>query len=253
MELLEERATPAGLVAAFAFNEGTGSTVSDASGNANNGTITSATWSTAGRFGNALSFNGTNALVTINDSNSLDLTTGMTLEAWVQPSVSNGLWRTAILKERPGGLAYSLYAGLPSGPPASYITRTGTSSDVGVDGTTALPLNTWSHLAATYDGTTIRLYVNGNLNSSLAAAGSITTSTSPLRIGGNTIWSEYFVGLIDEVRIYNVPLTQAQIQADMNTPVTATTDTTPPTVVSVTPVMGAVNVASGQQSDRAVR
>ena len=62
LELLEERATPA-LVAAYAFNEGTGTTVGDASGSGNNGTTVSTTWSTAGKFGNALSFNGTSALV----------------------------------------------------------------------------------------------------------------------------------------------------------------------------------------------
>ena len=60
----------------IAFNEGTGTTVTDSSGNGNNGTITNATWSTAGKYGNALVFNGTNARVNINDSASLHLTTG---------------------------------------------------------------------------------------------------------------------------------------------------------------------------------
>ena len=74
-----------GLVAAYSFNEGSGSTVYDSSGNGNNGTISNATWSTAGKYGDALSFNGSNALVSVNDSTSLHLTTGMTLEAWVDP------------------------------------------------------------------------------------------------------------------------------------------------------------------------
>ena len=149
---------------------------------------------------------------------SLDLTTAMTLEAWVRPSVVNG-WNTVIMKERSGGLAYALYGGSPGGPPAGYITRTGTGSDIGAGGTGALALNTWSHLAATYDGATIRLYVNGGLISSQAAAGSIMTSSDPLRIGGNALWGEYFTGLIDEVRIYNRALNVAEIQADMNTPI----------------------------------
>jgi hypothetical protein len=211
--------TPAGLVLALGFNEGMGGTVADVSGNANNGTISNATWTTAGKFGNALSFNGSNARVNINDANSIDLTAGMTLEAWVRPSAING-WETIIMKERPGGLAYSLYGGSPTGPPASYITRTGTSSDIGANGTATLPLNTWSHLAATYDGTTIRLYVNGGLVSSQVAAGSIMVTSNPLRIGGNTVFSsEYFAGRIDEVRIYNRALSVAEIQADMDTPV----------------------------------
>src|SRR3989475_5969979 len=75
-----------GLVAAYAFNEGSGTTVADISGNDNNGTISAATWTTAGRFGNALVFNGTSARVTVPDAASLQLTTGMTLEAWVFPT-----------------------------------------------------------------------------------------------------------------------------------------------------------------------
>src|SRR5713101_8163184 len=79
---------PPGLVAAYSFNEGTGTTVADSSGNSNTGTITGATWTTQGKFGNALVFNGTSALITITDSASLQLTTGMTLEAWVYPTVT---------------------------------------------------------------------------------------------------------------------------------------------------------------------
>ena len=61
-------------------------------------------------------------------------------------------------------------------------------------GTRQLPLNTWSHLAATYDGTTLRLYVNGGLVGSRAVAGPLLTSTGALRIGGNSIWGEFFAG-----------------------------------------------------------
>ena len=79
---------PAGLVAAYGFDAGTGTAASDQSGHGHNGTITNATWAgaTAGRFGNALSFNGTNASVSVPDANVLDLTSGMTLEAWVRPT-----------------------------------------------------------------------------------------------------------------------------------------------------------------------
>ena len=58
-------AAPSGLVAAYGFEEGSGTTVTDASGNGNTGTISGATWTTAGKFGNALSFNGTSSRVTI--------------------------------------------------------------------------------------------------------------------------------------------------------------------------------------------
>jgi hypothetical protein len=55
--------------------------------------------------------------------------------------------------------------------------------------------------------------------SSRAVTGDITTSASPLRLGGNAVWGEYFGGLMDDVRIYNRPLTIEEIQADMNAPV----------------------------------
>src|SRR5258705_1312757 len=77
-----------GLVAAWNFNEGTGTTVADASGNNNTGTISGATWSTLGRYGNALSFNGVNNLLVVNSSASLNVTTAMTLSAWGYPTAT---------------------------------------------------------------------------------------------------------------------------------------------------------------------
>ena len=86
-------------------------------------------------------------------------------------------------------------------------------------------------MALTYDGATLRLYVNGTQVATPAATGAIQTSANPLWIGGNTPYGEYFQGLIDEVRVYNRALTQAEIQADMNTPIAPTApDTTPPSV-----------------------
>ncbi len=66
-------AAPSGLVAAYGFDEGSGTTTADRSGNANTGTVSNTTWAgaSAGKFGNALSFNGTNAWVTVNSSSSL--------------------------------------------------------------------------------------------------------------------------------------------------------------------------------------
>src|SRR5262249_16001860 len=114
-------------------------------------------------------------------------------------------------------------------------------------------LNAWSHLAATYNGSTLSLYVNGTLVASQAFTGSIITSSGALRIGGNGVWGEYFTGQIDEVRIYNRALTQAEIQIDMQKPVKGTPrppDSTPPTVTITAPTQGAtvfglVSVSAG--------
>jgi glucose/arabinose dehydrogenase/chitodextrinase len=213
-----------GLVAAYAFNEGTGASFADASGNGNGGTIGAATWTTLGKNGGALSFNGTTARATVPDSSSLDLTTAMTLEAWVHPT-STGGWRDVIYKG-PDDIYY-LEASSDTGPPATGGTFTASP----LYGTTSLPLNAWSHLAATYDGAAIRIFVNGVQVASKAQTGSIATSTGALTIGGDAVYGQYFAGRIDDIRIYNTALTQAQIQADRDTPVGSgpPPDTEPPT------------------------
>jgi cytochrome c peroxidase len=207
---------PGGLVAAYGFEQGSGTAVADSSGNNNNGTIAGATWTTQGRFGNALSFDGVNDMVSIADAASLDLTTGMTLEAWVYPTVSSG-YRTVVLKETPGNLAYTMFAsGNTSRPIGEVVIGGNYRSAVG---SSSLPVNAWSHVATTYDGSTLRLFVNGVQTGSLATSGAIATSSLPLRIGGNTIWGEYFAGRIDEVRVYNRALSVTEIQGRMNAPV----------------------------------
>lgn len=228
-------------VASYAFSEGTGTTTADNSGNGRTGTLTNTAWATTGRVGNALTFNGSSARVDVADANSLDLTSAMTLEAWVFPTSSSGT-RTVIYKERSGGYAYALFASngaSPSRPAASV--RIG-STNFTVTGTATLPLNTWSHLAVTYGSSALRLYVNGTQVAVQTVTGSITTTTNPLRIGGNTQASgQYFQGRIDEVRIFNTVRTAAQIQSDMNTRV----DTTAPTISSRSPASGATGVSAG--------
>ncbi len=236
-------ANPAGLVAAFSFNEGLGDIVNDVSGTGNTGTITGATWTSAGRYGNALAFDGASSAITINDAPSLALTTGMTLEAWVKPAALSG-WRTILYKERPDGsetaLAWALYASDDTAPPAVYgmlAGATGNNQWTHAKGTTLLPLNTWTHVAGTYDGSALRLYVNGVLVRTLALAGSLAVTPGALRIGGHAGAGQYFSGLMDEIRVYNRALSLTEIQADMAAPMA-----TLPTVSAVTPVNGATAV-----------
>ena len=180
METLEGRIAPATLVAAYGFNEGSGSTVADASSNSNPGTISNATWTTAGKYGNALVFNGTNALVTILDSASLHLTTGMTLEAWVNPSTVSSAWRDVIYK---GNDNYHLEATSSNGSkPAGGGTFGSKTTET--YGNAALAANTWTFLTETYDGSTLRLYVNGTQVSSKRKRGTSRPRLTPCRLAG---------------------------------------------------------------------
>jgi glucose/arabinose dehydrogenase len=202
-----------GLVGAWGFDEATGTTAGDSSGSGNIGTISGAT-RTTGKYGGALSFDGVNDWVTVPDANSLDVNR-MTLEAWVRPSVV-GNWRTVLLKEQPGQLAYALYASTDNSRPSGHVF---TTADMALRGSSALTANTWSHLAFTWDGATSRIYVNGTQVASAALTGTAATSASSLRIGGNSIWGEWFSGAIDEVRIYNRALSAAEVAADRDTPI----------------------------------
>jgi hypothetical protein len=221
-------ANPAGLVAAYGFSEGAGATVADLTGNGNDGVVSGATWTSAGRYGQALSFDGVSNWITVPESPTLDLTTGMTLEAWVNPASLTG-WQTILYKERPdptdgGGMTWSLYSSDRNAPPAVYGVLAGATGNAlwtHATGTSMLPLNAWSHVAATFDGSALRLYVNGTLVNTLSLPGSLMTTAGPLRIGGNApsipFGGQFFNGAIDEIRVYNRALSQADIQADMTT------------------------------------
>ena len=118
-------------------------------------------------------------------------------------------------------------------------------------GTTQLPLSTWTHLATTYNGNVLALYVNGVQAGQLLVTGAITTSTSPLRLGGNNIWSEWFQGDIDEVRVYSRALSAAEIQADMARAVTNPDAVAPsaPGLLSVSGGLSSAQLSWGAASD----
>jgi PKD repeat protein len=212
-------APSSGLVGAWGFDETSGSTTADASGKGNTGTISNATRTASGKFGRALTFNSTNAWVTVADSTSLHLTSGMTVEGWVNPTALAGSWRALAVKETAGGLAWALYPAGDGGFPSGHAF---TSAEQWARGTAVLPLNAWSHVATTYDGSTIRTYVNGVQVGTQAQTGSLVTSTRPLRFGGDSVWPEWFKGSLDEIRIYDRALTAAQIQGDMSRAVSGT-------------------------------
>jgi Concanavalin A-like lectin/glucanases superfamily/Fibronectin type III domain len=113
-----------------------------------------------------------------------------------------------------------------------------------------LPTNTWSYLAATYDGATLRLYLNGVLVSTQSAGGAITSTTNPITIGSDSFFGQYFSGRIDEVRVYNAALSGMQIQTDMNEEGTGV-PSAPTNLTAAVPGTTEVDLTWGASTDNA--
>lgn len=203
------------IVGAWNFNEMTGTRTRDKSGLRNHGTIFGATRVARGKFGRAVSFDGINDYISISDSSSLDLGRGMTIEAWVYAK-SVRASRLILMKEHraAGHQSYSLYAAANGLKKASVEVATGpTYTTLPASSTTAI--RRWTHIAATYDGSRLRIYKNGVSVGSRALSGDLVATGDPLKIGGSAVWSEFFKGKIDEVRVWNAARTGKQIQSDM--------------------------------------
>jgi chitodextrinase len=225
-----------GLVAAYSFNEGTGTTVADASGNGTTGTVVNATWTTAGKYGGALSFNGSSSYVDLGNPSQLQLTGSMTWSAWVMATGNPPDDGQIIAKsDSGGGLAGWQFKSSPDTGVETFgvaVSANG-KSNVQRYSKTVRALNTWYHVAGVYNAAarTLDIYVNGVLDDGVLKGTVPASQFNPnLNVTiGKRSGGFYFQGTIDEVRIYNVALTAAQIQADMNTPITGAPDTQVPT------------------------
>lgn len=209
-----------GLVAAFGFNEGQGNTTADTSGNGLTGSLSNTNWS-SGKFGGALGFTGrSSSRVTVPSAPVLQFNTGFTMSAWVNPQAAQSTEPTVIAKEVAGGLSYVLYAKGSGTGPNAYALKSDGYHSAAASG--VLPAGVWSYLTASYDGSQLKVYVNGTLAGSTAMSGTFLAGTGALRIGNNAVFSnEGFAGRIDEVRVYNRALSSAEILADMQTAVGA--------------------------------
>ncbi|MGH8572725.1 MAG: LamG-like jellyroll fold domain-containing protein, partial [Gammaproteobacteria bacterium] len=240
-------ATPAGLLAAYAFNETSGTATLDGSGNGNAGTLTNGAAFAAGKNGNAVSLDGVNDFVNLGNPTSLRLTGSMTLSAWINAQTFPFDDATIVSKRSNGEVGFQLDTTIDRGPRTIGLKLTSASgSNVFRYGATSLQLNTWYHIAGVYNAATqtLNVYLNGQLDNGLLL-GTVTTtqqnSTQKVHIGQRPgMPGTYnFAGKIDDVRLYNRALTQSEIQADMTMPVAgAPSDTTPPSVVITAPTAG---------------
>ena len=151
---------------------------------ATTGTLSGPVWAGAGRNGGALQFDGVNDIVRIDDHADLDLTTAMTLEAWVRPSALGTAWRTVLFKEQTAHMTYALYANTGDrrsrpGRPTSAARRTRAAPR-------RSPTNAWTHLAHDLrrrHAAALRQRHPGASRS--PSTGAMTVSTGQLKLGGN--------------------------------------------------------------------
>lgn len=224
-------------VAAYSFNEGTGTKAADSSGNANDLTIPSDAWTVSGKNNKAASFNGTAASVAkANDTASLDLGASGTIEAWFKPAALNQ-WHGLVAKGGANDDNVHNYAlEVDNANKARCIIGNGLNAVTLVSNTTLSSTASFYHLACVWNGTTVTLYINGAADNSTGQSLVPSANLSPLLVGQYGGGSDPAKGIIDDVRIYNKALTAADITSDMAAPVGdgAPTESIPPTIGALT-------------------
>ncbi len=217
-----------GLVAYWKFDEGTGTKITDSSANANHGTVVKGSpidtaahptppWET-GIFGKALHFNGVTDWVRVPTSATIDspsITNKLTIAAWVKWENNTQSWSMVVQRSegttRAERWALGQYQGL-SFNEIGYVVASGIEN---------LPVNNWTHMALTFDGTVAHGYENGVEVAMMPVANPIKTGQEPVSLGCGMNFdaitketcSEFFKGWMDEVVIYNRFLSAAEINA----------------------------------------
>jgi hypothetical protein len=224
-EVVAPPGTRPDLVAAYGMDEGTGSLLLDQSGHANDGLLIDGPAWTTGRHGGALAFDGVNDRVSIVNSPKVDLEgKALTIEFWayVEPG---GSARDYAIVNKPwvdGQMLspYYQYGVEFLGGKRQFAFFIGTAS-----GVRSFPMRSayggWRHVAFTYDGAYVLGYLDGVLKFTRAETSKLTARGTGLLLGVDDALGQPYKGLLDDLRIYERRLSQAEIQADMATPVNA--------------------------------
>ncbi len=208
-----------GLVGKWSFDEATGTIAYDMSGNGNNGTMynnPTRTTSTCA-IGYCLNFNGSNTYIQITDTSYIKPAL-ISVSAWFN-TTDKTISQRVVSKTESGSFQISLNENSACGNSTLcfLVYISGTGYKAATIPISSISNSTWYHVVGTYDGSVVRLYLNGTLISSTSQSGSIGYSTTPLCVGsestsGSCIGGTYFSGKIDDVRIYNRALSATEIK-----------------------------------------
>lgn len=203
------------LVAWWKFDEAEGSIACDSSGNNFTGMLMSEPqWQpNTGKSGGALAFDGVDDYIECGSHESLNFTQGVSVAAWIKLAESAKDQKVVSNQGNTSGYKVSIY----DNKVELEIRGSSLSMNRGVEGGTVLEPGTWYHIVGTYgQGGSIKTYVNAKLDRELETASILAPSTGTLKIGresvnyGDMYW---FKGLMDDIRIYNYPLSDAEVTA----------------------------------------
>lgn len=195
------------------LGELSGTSAADSSGNGRNGTHNNTpTLGVAGALAGdsdaAATFNGTNEDVSVANGSWMNTGTAMSAECWVKSTATSG-----VVFSRGGGTSNPFH--ISASGAAAFLFRWGSASaNASVSGTTSVNDGQWHHVVGTFDGTTLRMYVDGVLEGSSNAAStrSLWVTSADLRVASRGT-STFMAGTIDECALYGTALSQARITA----------------------------------------
>ena len=202
------------LVAYWSFDAGSGKDVKDDSGNGHDGVIVDAADWVDGKFGKALDFGAGGGYVDVPDDDALDLSDEVTVMGWCNLNEAIAGQKRLMSKND------SIFFLFDFGAPTTLDFLVKPNNDF-VEATTEFEVGKWYHFAGTYDGDSLRIYINGEMESEKGGVPPIATSDLDLWIGADD-WQpdiSNFPGILDDIRIYSVALTNEQIKKAMEGPV----------------------------------
>lgn len=172
-------------------------------------------WTQSGKFGKALIFDGTDDIATITNTGAIDFDTGLinfTFSSWVYAD-SDGENDVGQIYQK--GTNTYLRVDSQSGSNLDIEANLDlATTDANVNVSSAITTGTWNHVAATWNGTTLTVYVNGINKGTDTGSGAISSDANNLLIGGTT--TANFDGTIDSFTVYNYALTADQVKIDLN-------------------------------------
>jgi hypothetical protein len=191
-------------------------TWNDVSGRGNNGTLTNGpTFNSLN--GGSIVFDGTNDYVVVPESSSVDITTNtITFGGWCYPTISN-LYQHIVVNTGGGDLnrQYGMWLS-QFGTSKIYRNLNGVVSQDNVNISTPWQVNAWNYIMLVYNGSTIKIYLNGVQVHNENASGNITQTNSNVFIGGEPSQSYFFNGRIASSQIYNRALSAQEVLQNYN-------------------------------------